>query len=412
MTIDVTIKEAAFSAASRISSIGVSEILKIGARAQAMKREGKPVIILGAGEPDFDTPDHIKEAACEAIRRGETKYTALDGTPELKAAIREKFRRENGLVYEQDEVTVATGAKQILFNALMATVDPGDEVIIPTPYWTSYSDIVQICEGRPVLIACDASSGFRLTAEKLEAAITPRTRWVLLNSPSNPSGAAYSAEDYKPLLEVLLRHPHVWLLVDDMYEHIVYDGFAFVTPAQIEPRLKNRTLTVNGVSKAYAMTGWRIGYAGGPRDLIKAMAVVQSQATSCPSSVSQAASVAALTGPQAFLKERAASFQQRRDLVVRRLNAIDGIDCRTPEGAFYTFSSCAGLLGRIAPSGKRIETDADFCVYLLEEAHVAVVPGSAFGLSPYFRISYATSVTELEEALSRIERACAALSVR
>lgn len=410
MTIDVTVKEAAFSVASRIFSIGVSEILKIGARAQAMKREGKPVIILGAGEPDFDTPDHVKEAACEAIRRGATKYTALDGTPELKAAIREKFRRENGLVYEQDEVTVATGAKQILFNALMATVNPGDEVIIPTPYWTSYSDIVQICEGKPVLIACDASSGFRLTAEKLEAAITPRTRWVLLNSPSNPSGAAYGAKDYKPLLEVLLRHPHVWLLVDDMYEHIVYDGFAFVTPVQIEPRLKNRTLTVNGVSKAYAMTGWRIGYAGGPRDLIKAMAVVQSQATSCPSSVSQAASLAALTGPQDVLKERAALFQQRRDLVVSRLNAIDGIDCRTPEGAFYTFSSCAGLLGRVAPSGRRIEADTDFCAYLLDEEHVAVVPGSAFGLSPYFRISYATSVMELEEALSRIERACLALS--
>ncbi|OCO99655.1 MULTISPECIES: pyridoxal phosphate-dependent aminotransferase [unclassified Ensifer] len=410
MTINQTVKEAGFAPASRISSIGVSEILKIGARAQAMKREGKPVIILGAGEPDFDTPDYVKDAACEAIKRGETKYTALDGTPDLKKAIREKFQRENGLAYEQDEITVATGAKQILFNAMMASINPGDEVVIPTPYWTSYSDIVQICEGKPVLIPCDASSGFRLTADKLEAAITSRTRWVLLNSPSNPSGAAYSAADYRPLLDVLLKHPHVWLLVDDMYEHIVYDDFRFVTPAQLEPRLKDRTLTVNGVSKAYAMTGWRIGYAGGPRDLIKAMAVVQSQATSCPSSVSQAASVAALTGPQEFLKERTASFQHRRDLVVSALNAIAGLDCRVPEGAFYTFSGCAGMLGKVTPSGKKIETDTDFCAYLLDDAHVAVVPGSAFGLSPFFRISYATSEAELKEALTRIADACARLA--
>ncbi|WEX88789.1 pyridoxal phosphate-dependent aminotransferase [Sinorhizobium garamanticum] len=410
MTINATVKEAGFLPASRIASIGVSEILKIGARANAMKREGKPVIILGAGEPDFDTPDHVKQAAWDAIQRGETKYTALDGTPELKKAIREKFQRENGLAYELDEITVGTGAKQILFNAMMASINPGDEVIIPTPYWTSYSDIVQICEGKPVLIACDASSGFRLTADKLEAAITPKTRWVLLNSPSNPSGTAYSASDYRPLLEVLLKHPHVWLLVDDMYEHIVYDGFRFVTPAQLEPRLKERTLTVNGVSKAYAMTGWRIGYAGGPRALIKAMAVVQSQATSCPSSVSQAASVAALNGPQDFLKERTASFEHRRDLVVSGLNAIDGLDCRVPEGAFYTFSGCAGMLGKVTPSGKTIKTDTDFCAYLLDDAHVAVVPGSAFGLSPFFRISYATSEAELKEALTRIATACARLS--
>ncbi|PDT83496.1 pyridoxal phosphate-dependent aminotransferase [Sinorhizobium sp. BJ1] len=410
MTINATVKEAGFLPASRISSIGVSEILKIGARANAMKREGKPVIILGAGEPDFDTPDHVKQAAWEAIQRGETKYTALDGSPELKKAIREKFQRENGLAYELDEITVGTGAKQILFNAMMASINPGDEVIIPTPYWTSYSDIVQICEGKPVLIACDASSGFRLTAEKLEAAITPKTRWVLLNSPSNPSGAAYGADDYRPLLDVLLKHPHVWLLVDDMYEHIVYDGFRFVTPAQLEPSLKERTLTVNGVSKAYAMTGWRIGYAGGPRALIKAMAVVQSQATSCPSSVSQAASIAALNGRQDFLKERTASFRRRRDLVVSGLNAIDGLDCRAPEGAFYTFSGCAGMLGKATPEGKRIETDTDFCAYLLEDAHVAVVPGSAFGLSPFFRISYATSEGELKEALTRIAAACARLS--
>ncbi|CAN7297541.1 pyridoxal phosphate-dependent aminotransferase [Pararhizobium sp. LjRoot238] len=409
MTINTKVEEAGFSPASRISTIGVSEILKIGARAQAMKRDGKPVIILGAGEPDFDTPDHIKRAATAAMLRGETKYTALDGTPELKAAIRKKFARENDLAYEQDEITVATGAKQVLFNAMMATLNPGDEVIIPTPYWTSYSDIVEIAEGKPVLIACTAEAGFRLQAQQLEAAITPKTRWVMLNSPSNPSGAAYSAEDYRPLLDVLLKHPHVWLLVDDMYEHIVYDGFRFVTPAALEPRLKNRTLTVNGVSKAYAMTGWRIGYAGGPRDLIKAMAVVQSQSTSCPSSISQAAAVEALTGPQDFLKERTASFQRRRDLVVAALNAIEGVECRVPEGAFYTFSGCGRLLGKTTPGGKPIQTDTDFCAYLLEDAHVAVVPGSAFGLSPFFRISYATSETELRAALERIAKACAAL---
>ena len=409
MTINTKVEEAGFSPASRISTIGVSEILKIGARAHAMKRDGKPVIILGAGEPDFDTPDHVKRAATAAMLRGETKYTALDGTPELKAAIRKKFARENDLSYDQDEITVATGAKQVLYNAMMATLDPGDEVIIPTPYWTSYSDIVEIAEGKPVLIACDAEAGFRLRAEQLEAAITAKTRWVMLNSPSNPSGAAYSAEDYRPLLDVLLKYPHVWLLVDDMYEHIVYDGFRFVTPAALEPRLKNRTLTVNGVSKAYAMTGWRIGYAGGPRALIKAMAVVQSQSTSCPSSISQAAAVEALNGPQDFLKERTESFKRRRDLVVAALNAIDGLECRVPEGAFYTFSGCSGVLGKTTPSGKRIETDTDFCAYLLEDAHVAVVPGSAFGLSPFFRISYATSEAELREALERIAKACAAL---
>lgn len=409
MNANPTIDEAGFIPASRIANIGVSKILKIGARAQAMKREGKPVIILGAGEPDFDTPDNVKQAAWRAIERGDTKYTALDGTPELKQAIREKFSRENGLDYALDEITVGTGAKQILFNAMMATLNAGDEVIIPTPYWTSYSDIVEIAEGKPVLIPCDAESGFRLTASQLEAAITPRTKWVILNSPSNPTGAAYGEAHYRPLIEVLLRHPHVRLLVDDMYEHIVYDGFRFVTPAALEPRLKARTLTVNGVSKAYAMTGWRIGYAGGSRDLIKAMAVVQSQSTSCPSSISQAASVEALSGPQSFLKERTESFRHRRDLVVAGLNAIDGLDCRVPEGAFYTFAGCAGVLRKTTPGGVRIETDSDFCDYLLDHAHVAVVPGSAFGLSPYFRISYATSESELKEALQRISAACASL---
>jgi aspartate aminotransferase len=410
MTIIQTIEEARFVPASRISAIGVSEILKIGARAQAMKREGLPIIILGAGEPDFDTPDTVKEAARQAIARGDTKYTALDGTPALKQAICEKFRRENTLSYGMDEVTVATGAKQILFNAMMATLNPGDEVIIPTPYWTSYSDIVQIAEGVPVLVACGAETGFRLTAAQFEAAIMPKTRWVMLNSPSNPSGAAYSETDYRPLLDVLLRYPHVWLLVDDMYEHIVYDDFHFVTPAAIEPKLKSRILTVNGVSKAYAMTGWRIGYAGGPRDLIKAMAVVQSQSTSCPSSVSQAAAVEALNGPQDFIAPRRESFKARRDLVVKALNAIEGIDCRTPEGAFYTFASCGGMIGKQTPLGKRIETDRDFTDYLLEHAHVAVVPGSAFGLSPFFRISYATAESELVEALARIAGACQKLT--
>lgn len=403
-------EEAGFRPASRIASVGVSKILQIGARAAAMKRQGLPIIILGAGEPDFDTPENIKAAAKAAIDRGETKYTALDGTPELKKAVTDKFRRENGVDYALDEVTVATGAKQILFNAFMASIDTGDEVIIPTPYWTSYSDIVEICGGVPVLIPCDAEAGFRLKAEQLEKAITQKTRWVLLNSPSNPSGAAYGEDDYRPLLDVLLRHPHVWLMVDDMYEHIVYEGFRFVTPAAVEPRLKERTLTVNGVSKAYAMTGWRIGYAGGPKALIKAMAVIQSQATSCPSSISQAASVEALNGPQDFLKERQESFKRRRDVVVAALNAIDGIECRTPEGAFYTFAGCRGMIGRTTPSGKRIEADSDFTDYLLEDAHVAVVPGSAFGLSPYFRISYAADLSLLEEAMKRISAACLRLS--
>lgn len=409
MTIMPKVEEAGFRPASRIASIGVSKILQIGARANAMKREGKPVIILGAGEPDFDTPDTVKQAAKAAIDRGETKYTALDGTPELKQAISAKFRRENGVDYALDEITVSAGAKQVLFNAFMASIDPGDEVIIPTPYWTSYSDIVEICGGVPVLIPCDAEAGFRLRADQLERAITPKTRWLLLNSPSNPSGAAYGAEHYRPLLDVLLAHPHVWLMIDDMYEHIVYDGFDFVTPAALEPRLKGRTLTVNGVSKAYAMTGWRIGYAGGPKALIKAMSVIQSQSTSCPSSVSQAAAVEALNGSQDFLVERRESFRRRRDLVVSGLNAIDGISCRTPEGAFYTFAGCGGLIGRTTPKGRRIENDSDFTDYLLEDALVAVVPGSAFGLSPYFRISYATSDAKLEDALQRIAAACAAL---
>ena len=398
-----------FTPARRIAALEVSEILAITGRANAMKRQGLPIIILGAGEPDFDTPDPIKAAAKAAIDRGETKYTALDGSPELKAAIRGKFQRENGLDYALDEITVGAGAKQILYNAMMASLDDGDEVIIPMPCWTSYLDIVRIAGGVPVPVSCGADTGFRVTAAQLEAAITPKTRWVLLNSPSNPTGAAYSEADYRPLLDVLLRHPHVWLLVDDMYEHIVYDDFRFVTPAQIEPRLKDRTLTVNGVSKAYAMTGWRIGYGGGPKALIKAMAVVQSQSTSCPSSVSQAAAVAALNGPQDFLAERRDSFRRRRDLVVAALNAISGITCRTPEGAFYTYAGCDGVIGKRTPDGKLLETDRDFCAWLLDSAHVAVVPGAAFGASPCFRISYATSEAELTEAMARIAKACATL---
>ncbi|NSY39590.1 pyridoxal phosphate-dependent aminotransferase [Leisingera sp. ANG59] len=401
---------AEFRRARRLDPIEVSEILTIGAKAAEMKRQGAPVIILGAGEPDFDTPDHIKEAAAAAMRAGETKYTPLGGTLALRQAIQAKFKRDNGLDYALDEIIAGTGAKEILFDAFMASLNPGDEVIVPTPYWTSYSDIIRIAGGEPVLVPCGDGTGFRLTEEKLEAAITPRTRWLLLNSPSNPAGAGYSAADYQPLLEVLLRHPDVWLMADDMYEHITYGGFEFATPAQVEPRLKDRVLTVNGVSKAYAMTGWRLGYAGGPKALIDAMKVVQSQSTSHPSSISQAAAAAALNGPQEVLAERRASFQARRDLVVEALNGMEGITCPVPEGAFYTFANCAGLLGKRTPGGRVLETDADFCAYLLDQHHVAVVPGRAFGISPYFRISYATSEAELREALTRIGRAVAALA--
>lgn len=400
---------ARFAPASRIAGIGVSEILHIGTQAAAMRAAGEDVIVLGAGEPDFDTPDNVKQAAWRAIQRGETKYTALDGSPAMKEAVRQKFQRENGLDFTAGNITVAAGAKQVIFNAFMATLDPGDEVIVPTPYWTSYADIIAIAGGVPVLVQCDATNGFRLTAEQLHRAITPATRWLMLNSPSNPTGAAYSEADYRPLLDVLLAHPRVWLLADDIYEHIVYDDFDFVTPAALEPRLLDRILTVNGVSKAYSMTGWRIGYGAGPADLIKAMAVVQSQSTSNPSSVGQAAAIEALTGPQDLLAERRNSFRTRRDLVVDSLNAIDGIDCRRPEGAFYTFPSCSGLLGRTTPDGRRIASDRDFCAYLLQAAKVAVVPGSAFGASPFFRISYASSRAELTEALSRIGQACSSL---
>ncbi|MDR6679301.1 pyridoxal phosphate-dependent aminotransferase [Pseudomonas oryzihabitans] len=388
-----------------LASVGVSEILKITERANALRRQGADLLVLGAGEPDFDTPEHIKEAAIQAIRDGQTKYTALDGSPALKEAIRRKFARENDLVFAQDEVTASAGAKQVIFNAMMATLDPGDEVIIPAPFWVTYADIVAILGGTPVVLPCREEDGFRLTADALEAAITPRTRWVMLNSPSNPSGAAYGEAHYRPLLDVLLRHPQVWLMVDDMYEHILYDGFRFVTPAALEPRLRERTLTINGVSKAYAMTGWRLGYAGGPRALIQAMASVQSQVTSCPCSVSQAAAIAALDGPQDIVRERCELFRERRDLVVDALNAVPGLAARRPEGAFYVYANCAGVLGRRTSGGELIDSDTAFARYLMDEGGVAVVPGSAFGLAPYFRVSYATSRAVLEEACHRIAEA-------
>ncbi|MGM3424765.1 pyridoxal phosphate-dependent aminotransferase [Pseudomonas benzopyrenica] len=388
-----------------LASVGVSEILKITERANALRRQGADLLVLGAGEPDFDTPEHIKEAAIQAIRAGQTKYTVLDGSPALKEAIRRKFARENDLVFAQDEVTASAGAKQVIFNAMMATLDAGDEVIIPAPFWVTYADIVTILGGTPVVLPCREEDGFRLTAAALEAAITPRTRWVMLNSPSNPAGAAYGEEHYRPLLEVLLRHPQVWLMVDDMYEHILYDGFRFVTPAALEPRLRERTLTINGVSKAYAMTGWRLGYAGGPKALIQAMASVQSQVTSCPCSVSQAAAIAALDGPQDIVRERCELFRERRDLVVDALNAVPGLSARRPEGAFYVYASCAGVLGRRTPNGEVIDSDTAFARYLMDEGGVAVVPGSAFGLAPYFRVSYATSREVLEEACRRIAEA-------
>jgi aspartate aminotransferase len=398
------------STAARLDAIGVSPILQLGAAAAKLKREGRPVIVLGAGEPDFDTPQWVKDAAIRAMEAGQTKYTALDGSPELKAAIRRKFARENQLDYALDEITVGAGAKQVIHNAMMATLDAGDEVLLPAPYWTSYADIVALCEGVPTPVACREEDGFKLTPARLEAAITPRTRWLFLNSPSNPSGAAYAEAELAALAEVLARHPQVWVLCDDIYEHIVFDGFAFSTLAQVAPELKGRTLTVNGLSKAFAMTGWRVGYGAGPKALIAAIAVVQSQSTSCPSSISQAAAIAALDGPQDFLAERAASFQMRRDLVVAAVNAIPGLSCRAPEGAFYLYASCAGVIGKRTPKGETLGSDLEFCNYLLSDYDLAVVPGAAFGLSPYFRLSYATGVAELNDACSRLAAACNALS--
>lgn len=398
------------SLASRLGRIKPSPTIAVTNRARELKAAGQDVIGLGAGEPDFDTPDSIKNAAVEAIARGETKYTAVDGTPALKEAICAKFKRENGLDFTPNQVTVSGGGKQVIYNALMATLDPGDEVLIPTPYWVSYPDMVVLAEGTPVFVPGHEEDGFKLRPEALEAAITPRTKWLILNSPSNPTGAAYSRIELKALTDVLMAHPHVWLFCDDIYEHLVYDGFKFHAALAVEPNLAERTLTMNGVSKAYAMTGWRIGYGAGPVPLIKAMAMIQSQSTSNPCSISQAAAVAALTGPQDFLDDWRAVFQERRNLVVAMLNQAPGLACHRPEGAFYVYPSCAGMIGRTTPDGMIVESSEDVAGYLLESVGVAVVHGTAFGLDPYFRISYATSTEALREACQRIQRACAALS--
>lgn len=396
--------------ASRLGRIKPSPTNVLTGRVAEMKAAGRDVISLGAGEPDFATPDNVKQAAIRAMDRNETKYTPIAGTAELRQAISDKFKRENGLDYPIDQITVGCGGKQVIYNAFMATFDPGDEIIIPAPYWVSYPDMALLAEGTPVFVIGEEEDGFKIQPDELDAAITPRTKWVLLNSPSNPSGAAYTRDELKGLTDVLLRHPHVWVMTDDVYEHIVYDGFEFWTAAQIEPALYDRTLTINCVSKTYSMTGWRVGYAGGPAELIKAMNVIQSQSTTHTSSISQAASVEALNGPQDFVPERTEVFKGRRDLVVSMLNQASGITCRTPEGAFYVYPSCAGVIGKKTPDGKEIATDTDFATYLLDSEEVAVVPGEAFGLSPNFRISYATSNEAIEEACARIQRACAALS--
>jgi aspartate aminotransferase len=392
-----------------LGRIQPSATLAMTSRVFELKRQGIDVIGLGAGEPDFDTPEHVKEAGIQAIRDGKTKYTNVDGTPELKQAIVAKFARDNNLTYALDQVTVNVGGKHTLFNAIVATVEAGDEVIVPAPYWVSYPDVVQFAGGTPVFVAAGAAQGYKLLPEQLEAAITPRTKWVILNSPSNPTGAAYSEAELKALGEVLARYPDVWIFADDMYEHIVYDGFKFRTIAEVCPELYDRTLTVNGCSKAYAMTGWRIGFAAGAPWLIKAIAKLQSQSTSNPCSIAQAAAVAALTGPQEFLKERAAAFQSRRDLVVSMLNQATGIHCPRPEGAFYVYPDVSGLIGKTTPGGKTIATDEDLITYFLDDARVAAVHGAAFGFSPAMRISYATSEAALREACERIQTAAAAL---
>ncbi|MBM3491639.1 MAG: pyridoxal phosphate-dependent aminotransferase [Alphaproteobacteria bacterium] len=398
--------------AESLSRIKPSATIAMSTKARALKAAGKDVIALAAGEPDFDTPENVKEAAIRAIRAGETKYTDVGGTPALKAAICAKFQRENRLTYKPEQVIVGTGGKQVLYNALLATLNPGDEVIIPAPYWVSYPEIVLLAGGTPVPVKTTPANGFRLRAADLERAITPRTKWLILNSPSNPTGAAYAAADLQPLTEVLVRHPQVWVLTDDMYEHLVFDDFQFATAAEVEPRLYERTLTMNGVSKAYCMTGWRIGYGAGPVELVKAMTTLQSQSTSNPSSISQAAAVEALEGPQDFIARHNAVFQQRRDLIVGMLNQANGISCPTPEGAFYVYPSCAGVIGKSTPEGKSIANDLDFALALLEAEGVAVVHGEAFGLEPHFRISYATATEAVEEAGRRIQRFCNSLRGR
>jgi len=395
--------------AESLSRVQPSATIAVTDKARQLRAAGRDVIGLGAGEPDFDTPDNIKQAAIDAIGRGETKDTAVTGVDELKQAICAKLKRDNGLDYETAQVFVAPGGKPVIYDAMMATLNPGDEVIIPAPYWVSYPDIVNLAGGRPVAIETRAEDGFKLQPEALEAAITDKTKWFIFNSPSNPSGAAYSAGELKKLTDILVKYPHVWVLTDDMYEHLVYDNFVFATPAQVEPQLYERTLTMNGVSKAYCMTGWRIGYCAGPLGLIKAMTKIQSQSTSNPTSISQWAAVEALNGPQDFIAENNAAFKRRRDLVVAMLNEADGISCITPEGAFYVYPSCAGCIGKSTPDGTLIDSDEAFATALLEAEGVAVVHGAAFGLSPFFRISYATSGENLTEACTRIRRFCASL---
>jgi aspartate aminotransferase len=389
-----------------LNRIQPSATIAISTKAMTLKAEGRDVIGLAAGEPDFDTPQNIKDAAIKAIQAGKTKYTAVDGIPELKKAICDKFKRENNLDYKPSQVSVGTGGKQVLFNALMATVNPGDEVIVPAPYWVSYPDIVMLAGGTPVFVEGKLENGFKLQAADLEKAITPKTKWLILNSPSNPSGAAYSRAELKALTDVLVKHPNVWVLSDDMYEHLVYDDFEFTTPAQVEPKLYERTLTMNGVSKSYCMTGWRIGYGAGPEQLIKAMAKLQSQSTSNPSSIAQWAAVEALNGPQDFIAANNKVFKERRDLVVSMLNQASGISCPTPEGAFYVYPSCLGCIGKTAPSGNVIHNDEEFVTELLAAEGVAAVHGAAFGMQPFFRISYATATEVLEDACKRIQRFC------
>ena len=395
--------------ASRLNRIQPSPTIAMSIKARELKAEGKDIIELAAGEPDFPTPSHIIEAAEEAMSRGETKYTDPDGTPALKQAVCDKFKRDNNLEYATSQVTIGTGGKQVLYNALMATLNEGDEVIIPAPYWVSYPDMVLLAEGTPKIVECPLDKNFILQSEDLEQAITPKTKWIILNSPSNPTGSGYTWEDMKKITDVLIRYPNIWVMTDDMYEHLVYDDFKFCTPAEVEPELYSRTLTVNGMSKAFCMTGWRIGYAAGPENLITAIRKIQSQSTSNPSSISQAASVAALNGPMDFLAKNNQVFKQRRDLVCSMLNQASGITCPTPDGAFYVYPSCAGLIGKKTPDGKVLKSDEDVVTYFLETEGIAAVHGAAFGLSPHFRISYATSTEALEDACQRIQRACTAL---
>src|SRR5580692_10857429 len=393
--------------ADRTARIKPSATIAVTDKARALKAAGRDVIGLGAGEPDFDTPDNVKEAAIRAIREGKaSKYTAVDGIPELKAAVARKFKRENELTYKPSQIIIGTGGKQVLFNALLATLNAGDEVIVPAPYWVSYPEMVLLAGGEPVEVATTMESGFKMKPEALEQAITPKTKWIIFNSPSNPTGAAYTKDELKAVTDVLLRHPQVHVMTDDMYEHLVYDDFKFYSPAQLEPRLYERTLTVNGCSKAYCMTGWRIGYAGGPEQLIKTMAMIQSQSTSNPTAVAQWAAVETLNGTQEFIPKHNKIFKERRDLCVSMLNQANGLQCPKPEGAFYVYPSCAGAIGKTAPNGKKLETDEDFVTELLEAEGVAVVQGTPFGVGPAFRISYATATTALEEACTRIQRFC------